>query len=50
MYFEEGGIDLKSWQAKLAQGDAADKTQFLEIVKKLNLVVLKELTVCFDLI
>ncbi|MCG5643220.1 bifunctional aspartate kinase/homoserine dehydrogenase I [Flavobacteriaceae bacterium LSUCC0859] len=37
MYFEEGGIDLKIWQAKLAQGDTADKTQFLEIVKKLNL-------------
>ncbi|WP_405383125.1 bifunctional aspartate kinase/homoserine dehydrogenase I [Maribacter sp. LLG6340-A2] len=36
MLFDEKGIDLNTWQEKLAGGQKADKTQFLELVNSLN--------------
>ena len=36
MLFDEKGIDLNDWQAKLAQGQKADKAKFLELVNSIN--------------
>ena len=37
MLFDEDGIDLKSWQNLLDNGEKADQKQFIEQVKNLNL-------------
>ncbi|MDF4222526.1 bifunctional aspartate kinase/homoserine dehydrogenase I [Maribacter sp. M208] len=36
MLFDEKGIDLNNWSAKLAEGEKADKVKFLELVNNLN--------------
>ena len=36
MVFDDKGIDLNDWQAKLALGEKADKAKFLELVNNLN--------------
>ncbi|WP_291967898.1 bifunctional aspartate kinase/homoserine dehydrogenase I [Maribacter sp.] len=36
MLFDEKGIDLNNWSAKLAEGEKADKVKFLELVNSLN--------------
>ena len=36
MLFDEKGIDLSDWSAKLAAGEKADKVKFLELVNSLN--------------
>ena len=36
MYFNENGIALDNWEELLAKGEKADKTTFVERVKKLN--------------
>ena len=36
MLFDEKGIDLNDWSAKLAAGEKADKVKFLELVNSLN--------------
>ncbi len=36
MVFEEDGIPLKNWKEKLADGEKANKTKFLETVNSLN--------------
>lgn len=36
MLFDEKGIDLKSWQAALAEGQKADKNLFIDKVNELN--------------
>ncbi|TDT37207.1 aspartate kinase [Maribacter spongiicola] len=36
MLFDEKGIDLNDWSAKLAAGENADKVKFLEMVNSLN--------------
>ncbi len=36
MHFDEKGIDLNDWNAKLAQGEKAKKEKFLEMVNTLN--------------
>jgi aspartokinase/homoserine dehydrogenase 1 len=37
MYFDEDGIPLKEWQSLLANGEAANKEQFISNIKSLNL-------------
>lgn len=37
MYFDEDGISLKDWQFALETGEPADKEQFINNVKQLNL-------------
>ena len=37
MYFDEDGISLKDWQFALETGELADKEQFINNVKQLNL-------------
>ncbi|MGA9639638.1 bifunctional aspartate kinase/homoserine dehydrogenase I [Flavobacterium sp.] len=37
MHFDEDGIDLKTWQAVLADGEPASQQEFVSKVKKLNL-------------
>ncbi|WP_268846419.1 bifunctional aspartate kinase/homoserine dehydrogenase I [Flavobacterium aestivum] len=37
MHFDEDGISLKEWQSLLANGEAADKEQFIANIKSLNL-------------
>jgi aspartokinase/homoserine dehydrogenase 1 len=37
MYFDEDGIPLKEWQSLLANGEAANKEQFIATIKSLNL-------------
>jgi aspartokinase/homoserine dehydrogenase 1 len=37
MYFDEDGIPLKEWQSLLANGEAANKEQFIANIKSLNL-------------
>ncbi len=36
MFFDEGGIPLKTWEASLASGEKANKDQFFEKVNQLN--------------
>jgi aspartokinase/homoserine dehydrogenase 1 len=37
MYFDEDGIPLKEWQSLLANGEAANREQFIANIKELNL-------------
>ena len=37
MHFDEDGIPLKEWQSLLANGEAANKEQFIATIKSLNL-------------
>ncbi len=37
MYFDEDGISLKDWKELIANGDTADKNDFIDLVKNLNL-------------